>query len=147
MTLATSPGDTALVDTPLVDTGLPCGGTGAWVDVCSLTELDLDRGAAVLVDGHQVAVFRLAGTTPADPTAHDEVRAVGNHDPFCGANVIARGLVGSSGERVYVASPMYKHRFDLRTGRCLDDEAVGLPVWPARARDGRVEVLAGARRG
>jgi nitrite reductase (NADH) small subunit len=30
--------------------------------------------------------------------------------------------------------------FDLRTGACLDDPGVSVPVYPARVRDGLVEV-------
>ena len=55
---------------------------------------------------------------------------------FSQANVLARGIVGSAGDRTYVASPMYKQRFDLRSGECLDDEGVSVAVWPARAQDG-----------
>jgi nitrite reductase (NADH) small subunit len=29
-----------------------------------------------------------------------------------------------------VASPLYKHHFSLRTGRCLEDESVGVKVYP-----------------
>ncbi|WP_385899901.1 uroporphyrinogen-III synthase [Tessaracoccus sp. O5.2] len=52
-------------------------------------------------------------------------------DPFARANVMARGLVGSSlvdGEEVPVLfSPMYKQAFDLRSGVCLSDPAAGAP--------------------
>jgi nitrite reductase (NADH) small subunit len=68
------------------------------------------------------------------------VVAVGNHDPFCGANVISRGIVGSVGEQIIVSSPMYKQRFDLSTGVCLDDETVSLPVFLVREVAGRIEV-------
>jgi nitrite reductase (NADH) small subunit len=39
---------------------------------------------------------------------------------------------------------MHKHAFDLRTGRCLDDEEVGVPVYEARVVEG--VVLVGRRR-
>ena len=35
-----------------------------------------------------------------------------------------------------------KQAFDLRTGRCLDAAGVSVRAWPARERDGTVEVLA-----
>ncbi|HZN16518.1 MAG TPA: nitrite reductase small subunit NirD [Acidimicrobiales bacterium] len=101
-----------------------------WFDVCAADDLVPERGACVLVAGRQVAVF-LVGR---------ELFAVGNHDPFSGANVISRGIVGSRGETPKVASPMYKQSFDLRTGECLDDPSVTLPTFPVRARAGRVEV-------
>lgn len=103
-----------------------------WTAVCELSTLAPDRGAAALVDGRQVALFRLHGS--------DEVLAVDHRDPFSGANVMARGLVGSRGETPTVASPVHKQVFDLRTGSCLDDDARALAVWPVRVVDGVVEV-------
>ncbi len=97
-----------------------------WTDVCTLDRLWVDRGAAALVDGEQVAIFRLAG---------GEVMAVGHRDPFTGANVIARGLVGSRDDIPTVASPLHKQVFDLRTGRCLDDPEVSLGRWDVQVVD------------
>lgn len=39
-----------------------------------------------------------------------------------------------------MASPIYKQHFRLRDGRCLEDDGVVIAVFPARVRDGRVEV-------
>jgi nitrite reductase (NADH) small subunit len=102
-----------------------------WADVCGYDDLQAERGAAALVGGQQVALFRLA-----DGSVH----AVGHHDPFSGANVMARGLVGTRGDVDTVASPVYKQVFDVRTGQCLDDGSVRLPCWPVRVVDGRVRV-------
>jgi nitrite reductase (NADH) small subunit len=41
---------------------------------------------------------------------------------------MARGIVGSRGNRPTVASPMYKQVFDLLTGSCLDDPSIRLGV-------------------
>jgi nitrite reductase (NADH) small subunit len=100
--------------------------------VCPLVDLTHDRGVAALVDGEAIAVFRLS--------PDDEVVAVGNVDPFSGASVLSRGIVGSAGEVVTVASPVYKQRFDLRSGECLDDPLVRIPVHRAAVVDGWVEV-------
>jgi nitrite reductase (NADH) small subunit len=54
--------------------------------------------------------------------------------------VLARGLVGSVGEVPIVASPLHKQRFDLRSGRCLDDPAHAVGTWPVDVFDGRVSV-------
>jgi nitrite reductase (NADH) small subunit len=54
--------------------------------------------------------------------------------------VLARGIVGSRGDRRTVASPMYKQVFDLATGRCLDDPDAAVPVHGVRVRHGQVEV-------
>lgn len=102
-----------------------------WVPVCRYDDLLPERGVAALLDGIQVAIFR---------TYDGAVHAVGNHDPFSGANVLARGITGSRGDVPTVASPMHKQTFDLRTGRCLDDPAVSVPVWPTCVVDGVVQV-------
>jgi nitrite reductase (NADH) small subunit len=102
-----------------------------WVAVCPVEDLEVERGVAALVDGRQVAVFR---------TWDDGVHAVDHLDPFSGAHVIARGIVGTRGDAPTVASPMYKQVFDLRTGVCLDDASVRLPVHRVRVRYGVVHV-------
>ncbi|MFI5528507.1 nitrite reductase small subunit NirD [Kitasatospora sp. NPDC051853] len=96
-----------------------------WVPVCDRSRLTPGRGVAVLLpDGSQAAVFT---------DRQDRVFAIANRDPFTGAYVLSRGLLGSTPEgRVYVASPLLKQRFDLTTGECLDDDAVTVPVHPAR---------------
>ncbi len=110
-----------------------------WARVCSIHEIDVGRGVAALVDGQQVALFRLPGAG-GEPSSH--LRAIDNHDPVSGANVLAHGIVGTSGDVDYVASPMHKHRFDLASGRCLDGESPGVRVWPVRVWGSTVEVLA-----
>ena len=107
-----------------------------WTAVCPVASLTPDRGVTALVGGAAVAVFWLTGGA---------VRALAAHDPFCGANVLGRGLVGSAGEVSYVASPMYKQRFDLATGRCLDDPAVSVPVYRTRVVNGMLQVGAPVR--
>ncbi|HEX6077810.1 MAG TPA: nitrite reductase small subunit NirD [Micromonosporaceae bacterium] len=102
-----------------------------WTAVCRLADIFPERGVAALVDGKQVALFR---------TDDDRVYAIGNLDPFSGAYVLCRGIVGSRGTVPTVASPMYKQVFDLRTGTCLDDPAVRVPTCPVRVRGGVVEV-------
>ena len=105
-----------------------------WVPVCALADLPRERGAAALVDGMQVALFR---------THDDRVFAVQQYDPYSGAHVISRGIVGSRGDAPTVASPMYKQVFDLRTGACLDavgKEPVALLTYPVQVREGTVLV-------
>ena len=106
--------------------------TQAWVDVCPLTTLIPGRGVCALVGPWQVAVFRV-GPGP-------DVYALSNYDPFSRANVLSRGIVGSKGDRLKVASPVYKQGFDLETGQCLDDPTVFVPTFAARVCDGVVQV-------
>jgi nitrite reductase (NADH) small subunit len=54
--------------------------------------------------------------------------------------VLSRGLIGDVDGAPTVASPLYKQRFDLRTGRCLEDSTVDVRTWPVRVHEGRVEV-------
>lgn len=102
-----------------------------WTDVCRFDELTPGRGVAALVGGRQVALFRLAD---------DSLYAIANFDPFSHAYVLSRGIVGTKGEVPKVASPIFKHNFDLRTGQCLDDPSVCVETFPARVVDGRVEI-------
>lgn len=106
--------------------------THTWTQVCAIGDLWVDRGSAALIGTEQIALFRCND---------DAVYAVGHRDPFTGANVMARGLVGSRAGVPTVASPLHKQVFDLRTGECLDDPSRSLPVWPVQVRDGHVWVL------
>ncbi|GAA4391541.1 nitrite reductase small subunit NirD [Actinomadura verrucosospora] len=102
-----------------------------WFDICSYVGLTPERGACAMVDGTQVAIFR---------TFDGGLYALSNLDPFSGAYVMSRGILGTRDEAPTVASPMYKQVFDLRTGACLDDPRVALPTFPVRRSGDRVEV-------
>ncbi|MBO3675332.1 nitrite reductase small subunit NirD [Streptomyces sp. NEAU-YJ-81] len=98
-----------------------------WFAVCELTDLTPGRGvAALLPDGTQVAVFL---------DRSGRAYAIANRDPFTGAYVLSRGLLGSAGGRPFAASPLLKQRFDLETGRCLDDETVAVQAYATRISD------------
>lgn len=103
--------------------------------ICRLDQIEREGGVTALVDGQAVAVIR---------TFDDTVYALSNYDPFSKASVLARGIVGTKavdGEDVpFVASPMHKQAFDLRSGRCLDDPEVVVPTYDVRVVDGVVEV-------
>src|SRR4029450_746911 len=106
-----------------------------WTAVCPYSELEPERGVAALINGAQVAVFR----------THDgQVYAVGHRDPISGAHVMARGIVGTRGDTVTVASPMHKPVYALRPGECLDVPGVRIPVYPVRCEAGMVEIFSEA---
>jgi nitrite reductase (NADH) small subunit len=114
---------TASVDRPTLAT--------RWTVVCRLEEIEVEGGVCALVAGAAVAIFR----------THDgEVHALSNWDPFAHASVLSRGIVGTKGEVPFVASPVHKQAFDLRTGRCLDDAAVRVHTYEVRVSDGIVHV-------
>ena len=60
------------------------------------------------------------------------MHAVGNIDPFSGAAVMSRGIVGDRGGRATVQSPIKKQAFALDDGICLDDPDVAVPVYETR---------------
>ena len=95
---------------------------GDWTAVCRLDDIVPNTGVCALVGGRQIAVFRLDD---------DRVFAIANHDPFSRANVLSRGIVGDLKGELVVASPVYKQHFSLVTGRCIEDEAVSVPVYSA----------------
>lgn len=104
-----------------------------WTTACPLGRLLANRGAGVLLPGGvQAALFRLD-----DGSLH----AVGNIDPFSGAAVMSRGIVGDRAGRSCVQSPIKKQAFALDDGVCLDDPAVALPVYRTRVTpDGLVQI-------
>ncbi|MER6829599.1 nitrite reductase small subunit NirD [Streptosporangium sp. NPDC000563] len=105
--------------------------TTRWTPVCSYTDLLPERGACALVGDRQIALFR----------AFDgSLFAIGNLDPFSGAHVLSRGIVGTRAGEPVVASPMHKQVFSLVTGVCLDDPAVAVPTYPIRVTGATVEV-------
>lgn len=105
---------------------------GCWVPICAADALPIAQGvAALLPGGLQVAVFRLPD---------GEVFAVSNADPMSGAMVMSRGIVGDRAGVPTVASPLLKQEYDLRTGKCFDDDRIKIARYPARVADGTVEV-------
>jgi len=110
----------------------PRAGSGElWQPVCKVEDLEVERGATALVHGQAIAIFRMAD---------DTVYALGNHDPYAKASVIAKGIVGMRGEVPFVASPTHRHAFDLRNGRCLEDAHVAVPAYLVKVVDGTVMI-------
>jgi len=102
------------------------------VRVCAVSDLEVERGRAALFGSTQIALFLLA-----DGSLH----AVSNRDPYTGAQVMSRGIVGTRDDAPTVASPLHKQVFDLRTGLCLDTkggEPTSLRVWTVVEQDGDV---------
>lgn len=103
---------------------VPFSGVAAWIETA--------EGPA------QVALFYL----PTGPDNTPALYALDNHDPFSGANVIARGIVGDFQGDPVVASPLYKQHFRLTDGQCLEDDAVKLRTWAVRLDGERVLIQA-----
>lgn len=107
-----------------------------WVDICALDDLPYDAGIGALLPiggrDEQIALFRLEDSA--------QVYATANLDPFSHANVLARGIIGSIGDEIVVASPILKQHFSLTTGQCLEYPDIRIPVYPVQVVNGRVQV-------
>jgi len=107
--------------------------TPTWTAVCAVEDLVPGWPVTALVDHVQIAVVRLR-----DGSVH----ALSNWDPFAKAMVLARGIVGDLKGEPMLTSPIYKQHFALRSGLCLDDPTVSIPIYPVRIVDGQVEIAA-----
>lgn len=101
-----------------------------WIHICNLDDLVADSGMCALVGERQVALFYIP--------EKGQVFAIDNFDPIGQANVLSRGLVGSNEDCLFVASPLYKERYCLETGECLDNEALVLDTWQTRLEGERL---------
>jgi nitrite reductase (NADH) small subunit len=105
--------------------------TTTWERTCELDDLEPGWGEVALLGARQVALVRVGG---------DEVYAVDHHDPHTGAPVMARGIVGSRGDRPTIASPLHKQVYDLGTGACFTDASLVLRTYRTRVVGGMIEV-------
>ncbi|GAA6167630.1 nitrite reductase small subunit NirD [Sessilibacter corallicola] len=105
-----------------------------WVAVCQDQDLIPGTGLCALVEGEQVAVFKIRKDS--------QLFAVSNYDPIGDANVLARGMTGSIGESIVVASPLYKQHFDLQTGQCVEDSEVSIKTFSVRKNGESIEIKA-----
>ncbi|GAB3548693.1 nitrite reductase small subunit NirD [Arthrobacter tumbae] len=105
---------------------------GTWYPICRLEDLELCWGEAALIHGRQVALFRVDSAT---------VFAVSHRDPVSGSQVMARGIVGSRGQRFTITSPLHKEVYYLDSGDPAAGPGTALRSFPTRVTDGMVEVL------
>ncbi len=106
----------------------------SWNNICDINDIVPNGARAALVDGEQVAIFRIK------QAENEQLFAISNYCPFSKANVLSRGLVGSIGEALVVASPIYKEHFDLATGQCFEDETVKLKCWNIQLDGNTIQV-------
>ena len=99
-----------------------------WNPVCSLDDIIPNTGICALVQNKPVAVFHVKGEM-------ESLFAIDNFDPNSGASVLSRGLVGNLGQRIVVASPIFKHHFDLASGECLEAPENSVNAYPVRVED------------
>ncbi len=102
-----------------------------WTAVCRGDEIVPNTGVCVLIKGKQVAVFKLED---------ESLYAIDNLDPFSGASVLSRGIVGDLKGEVVVASPVYKQHFNLKSGQCVEEQDVKLAVYPVQVEQDMIWV-------
>ncbi|MCS2159577.1 nitrite reductase small subunit NirD, partial [Scandinavium sp. H11S7] len=102
-----------------------------WLDVCALAEIPANAGMAARLGQRQIALFHLPDSG---------VYALANQEPDSDANVLARGLLGDVAGEPVVISPLYKQRFRLSDGICVDNVERAVTAWPVRVEEGRVWV-------
>jgi nitrite reductase (NADH) small subunit len=107
-----------------------------WTSVCNEDDLVIGSGVCALLEvggkAEQVALFR--------ETRDGPVYAISNYDPLGDANVLSRGIIGSIGTRIVVASPLYKQHFCLESGQCIEDDKVSVKAWSVRIDAGKVQL-------
>lgn len=106
----------------------PASAIVGWQDICAVTDIPRGTGMAARFQGQQVALFH----------TDEGIFALANRDPFSGANVLARGIIGDVDGRLVVASPVYKQHFCLRTGICLEDMTISVRSWAVAIREQRI---------
>lgn len=104
-----------------------------WKPVCSVDDIVPNTGICALVEDRHVAIFHVE-------EAGEQVFAIDNIDPHVRASVLSRGLVGNLGDRIVVASPIYKHHFDLRSGECLEAPEHSVAAYAVKVEDRTVLV-------
>ncbi|HEX5470174.1 MAG TPA: Rieske (2Fe-2S) protein [Gaiellaceae bacterium] len=113
----------------------------AWHDVGSVADLERDGHVVARVGGREVGVVRVDG----------ELRGVRNRCPHHGGplclGTVRERVAGEPGRYMLAGTPVLRcpwhgWEFDPASGRCLDDEAMRVAVYPAKAEDGRILVQA-----
>ena len=104
-----------------------------WSAVCNVDDIVPNTGICALVNDRHVAIFSV-------DDGSERLYAIDNIDPNTQASVLARGLVGNLGERIVVASPIFKHHFDLRSGECLEAPENSVNAYPVRVENRTVYV-------
>ncbi|MGO2367162.1 MAG: nitrite reductase large subunit NirB [Serratia sp. (in: enterobacteria)] len=102
-----------------------------WLDICALVDIPDNTGIAARLGQRQIALFNLPGSG---------VYALANQEPDSDANVLARGLLGDVGGEPVVISPLYKQRFRLSDGICVDNAERRVTAWPVKVEADRVWV-------
>jgi len=111
----------------------------SWEDVGSVGDLERDGHVVARVAGREVGVVAVAG----------ELRGIRNRCPHHGGplclGTVRERVAGEPGGyelsgTLVIRCPWHGWEFDPATGACLDDDAMRVAVYPAKAEGGRVLV-------
>jgi len=95
-----------------------------WTTICQYQDLTPNTGICALFESEHVAIFYCKRS--------EQLYAVSNIDPIANASVLSRGIMASLEDQMYVASPLYKQHFNLKTGACLEAPEHALKVYGIR---------------
>jgi NAD(P)H-dependent nitrite reductase small subunit len=98
---------------------------GEFVTVATITELPVDRGVAVSVAGCDIALFKLGA----------EVFAIDNTCPHRGGPLSAGYTEGD-----FVYCPLHGWKFDIKTGKCLENLDKPVRSYAVRLLEGQVQI-------
>lgn len=104
-----------------------------WHNVCQISDLIPNSGVAVRLPTAAAALFWL-------PATETQVYAIAHRDPRTGVEVLAHGLLCEHGGEWVVASPLYKEKFRLQDGCCVDNPDQRLKTWPVRISGDQVQI-------
>ncbi len=93
--------------------------------LCKVTELPESEGKRFIVNGEDIAVFKVG----------EKIHAIGNICPHQHAAAIYTGFI----EDGHVYCPIHGWRFDLETGQ-KDSGNRGLKIYPVEIKNGHVWV-------
>ena len=107
-----------------------------WTKACSTNDIPENGGAAVLINGQQIAIFNF--------TLAGEWYATQNMCPHKMQFVLSRGMIGSHGEdcEPKVACPFHKKTFSLKNGSCLSGDDYSIKTFPIKIENGNVYIRA-----
>ncbi|MEH6466010.1 MAG: nitrite reductase small subunit NirD [Porticoccus sp.] len=116
-----------------------------WVRICQDEDLLTNTGLCALLDGEQVAIYKI--NPPKNNLGEDnqDLYAISNYDPIGKANVLSRGILGNIGDHLVVASPLYKQHFDLVSGECLEDPEHRVKTYEVRRINDEIQLKKSAQ--
>jgi nitrite reductase (NADH) small subunit len=105
-----------------------------WTTLCTSDDLVRNAGVCAKYGDQQVALFLCVKDD------EEQVFAIDNWDPIGQANVLSRGLIGSIGDKLVVASPLYKQHICLKTGHCIENKESNVSAYLARINGNEVQI-------